>query len=96
MKKVSCFVNLNILHACIMDSHCALTLNPNLVWPENIEDGRKSNTNLKQFKLTKVNFLRFTFRVLGNLEQAAHDLRLACQIHHDKEAGDWLREVTKI
>ncbi|KAK0165064.1 hypothetical protein PV328_003619 [Microctonus aethiopoides] len=33
-------------------------------------------------------------QLLGNWEEAANDLRLACQFDFDEQANDWLREVT--
>ena len=34
------------------------------------------------------------FRLLGNFEEAAQDLRLACKIDFDEVADEWLKEVT--
>ena len=36
----------------------------------------------------------FCFRLLGNFEEAAQDLRLACKIDFDETADEWLKEVT--
>ncbi len=36
----------------------------------------------------------FVSRLLGNFEEAAQDLRLACKIDFDETADEWLKEVT--
>merc|ERR1712071_564580 len=33
-------------------------------------------------------------RLLGNWEEAAKDLRLACKMDYDEQANEWLKEVS--
>ena len=35
-----------------------------------------------------------SFRLLGNFEEAAKDLRLSCKLDYDDQANEWLTEVT--
>lgn len=95
-KRANCYLHLKKPNASIRDCNKAIEMNPDSATAHKYRgrahrlDAINHLSLLTMAIITSLNF----FRLLGNWEEAAKDLRLSCKLDYDDQANEWLKEVT--